>query len=142
MEVSTVTEPHRIVRPTRGRPPRPRRRYVFKNLTFSDIRRIRASPVPGQKKLTKQERRVMLYVIDGAMNKQIAWHLNISERTVKAHRSRMLEKIGCLTATDLVRMLLLPYVRGSAQNARNIVPFPRTGERKEPRAPLSLVHAR
>jgi FixJ family two-component response regulator len=38
------------------------------------------------------------------LNKQIAYELNISERTVKAHRKQVLDKMGVDSIAQLVRL--------------------------------------
>lgn len=52
--------------------------------------------------LSPREYEVMTYVISGMLNKQIANHLKISEKTVKIHRGRMMHKLGIKTVVDLV----------------------------------------
>ena len=52
--------------------------------------------------LTAREREVMLYVITGMMNKQIAQNMGITETTVKVHRGRMMEKTGVASVAELV----------------------------------------
>ncbi|WP_410865269.1 LuxR C-terminal-related transcriptional regulator [Peribacillus sp. SIMBA_075] len=48
-------------------------------------------------------------VVAGALNKQIAAALGISEVTVKAHRGRVMRKMGARTLPELVKMAeLLP----------------------------------
>ena len=54
--------------------------------------------------LTPREFEVMRGVIAGALNKQIAAHLGIAERTVKIHRSRALGKMGVVSVAELVRL--------------------------------------
>lgn len=54
--------------------------------------------------LTPREREVFDRVIAGRLSKQIAGALGTSERTVKAHRSRVVEKMGAGSVADLVRM--------------------------------------
>ncbi len=54
--------------------------------------------------LTSRERQVMLEVVGGRPNKQIAARLKISEFTVKVHRSRLMHKMKARTLVDLVRM--------------------------------------
>lgn len=44
--------------------------------------------------LTEREREVALAVAGGASNKEIARHLGITERTIKAHVGAILEKLG------------------------------------------------
>jgi FixJ family two-component response regulator len=54
--------------------------------------------------LTPREREVLCHVVTGQLNKQIAGDLGTSEKTVKVHRGRMMEKLGVRTVADLVRM--------------------------------------
>ena len=54
--------------------------------------------------LTPREREVFGLVIRGRMNKQIAYELGMSERTVKAHRQRMMEKLQARSLAELVAM--------------------------------------
>ncbi|MGB6706072.1 MAG: LuxR C-terminal-related transcriptional regulator, partial [Pseudolabrys sp.] len=54
--------------------------------------------------LTSRERQVMLEVVGGRPNKQIAARLKISEFTVKVHRSHLMHKMKARTLIDLVRM--------------------------------------
>jgi DNA-binding NarL/FixJ family response regulator len=53
--------------------------------------------------LTSREFEVMRCVISGALNKQIAGHLGISEKTVKTHRGRVMQKLGIKSVAELVR---------------------------------------
>lgn len=55
-------------------------------------------------KLTPREREVLTHVVAGRLNKQIAGDLGTVEKTIKVHRSRMMEKLGIRTVADLVRM--------------------------------------
>ena len=54
--------------------------------------------------LTTREHEVLTYLITGMLNKQIAFELNISERTVKAHRKQVLDKMGVDSIAELVRL--------------------------------------
>ena len=54
--------------------------------------------------LTPREREVLLHVVAGRLNKQIAGDLGTVEKTIKVHRSRMMEKLGIRMVADLVRM--------------------------------------
>src|ERR1700723_2556019 len=54
--------------------------------------------------LSKRESEVMHLVVKGLMNKQVAFELDISEITVKAHRGRVMEKMRATTFVDLVNM--------------------------------------
>ncbi|MEK1888983.1 MAG: response regulator transcription factor [Phyllobacterium sp.] len=54
--------------------------------------------------LTPRERQVMEAVVRGALSKQIAFELNISEITVKLHRSNVMRKMKTPFLTHLVRV--------------------------------------
>lgn len=54
--------------------------------------------------LTQRERQVLALVVSGLLNKQIGMELGISEVTVKAHRGRVMQKMGANSLVDLVRM--------------------------------------
>jgi FixJ family two-component response regulator len=56
-------------------------------------------------RLTPREREVCDLVAHGLLNKQIADQVGASERTVKIHRARALQKLGVASVTDLVRLL-------------------------------------
>ena len=53
--------------------------------------------------LTARERDVLNHVVTGALNKQIAVDLGISEATVKVHRGRIMEKTYATSLAELVR---------------------------------------
>lgn len=54
--------------------------------------------------LTPREREIMSLVAGGLMSKQIAAEFDLSEITVKVHRSHLMKKMGARTVADLVRM--------------------------------------
>ena len=54
--------------------------------------------------LTSREREVLSLVITGRPNKQIASQLELSEMTVKVHRSQIMRKMRAKSLVDLVRM--------------------------------------
>ncbi len=56
--------------------------------------------------LTQREREVMQLVVAGKLNKQIADTLNISMKTVEAHRARVMEKMGVRTLAELVTAVM------------------------------------
>jgi FixJ family two-component response regulator len=54
--------------------------------------------------LTAREREVFALVVQGMLNKQIAFELGNTERTVKAHRHSLMEKLGAGSLAELVQM--------------------------------------
>jgi FixJ family two-component response regulator len=54
--------------------------------------------------LTSREREVLTLVITGRPNKQVAAQLELSEMTVKVHRSQIMRKMRANSLVDLVRM--------------------------------------
>ena len=56
--------------------------------------------------LTNREREVMALVVEGHANKVIAFDLQVSERTVEIHRSRVMKKMEANSLPHLVRMAL------------------------------------
>ena len=54
--------------------------------------------------LTPREREVMLLVVRGRLNKQVAAELGTVEKTIKVHRARVIEKMGVESLADLVRI--------------------------------------
>jgi FixJ family two-component response regulator len=53
--------------------------------------------------LTRREHQVLQHVVVGRLNKQIAADLGITEKTIKVHRARAMEKMGVATLAELVR---------------------------------------
>jgi FixJ family two-component response regulator len=54
--------------------------------------------------LTNREREVLDHLLKGKLNKEIALDLNVSQRTIEAHRARIREKTRTRGIVDLVRM--------------------------------------
>ncbi len=54
-------------------------------------------------RLTPREYEVMRHVVAGLLNKQIAAALDISEKTIKIHRARVMSKMEVTSVADLVR---------------------------------------
>jgi FixJ family two-component response regulator len=54
--------------------------------------------------LSPREREIMALVASGLMSKQIAAQIELSEITVKVHRSHIMKKMGARSVADLVRM--------------------------------------
>ena len=54
--------------------------------------------------LTPREGQVMALVVSGLLNKQVGGELGISEKTVKAHRGQVMQKMKANSVADLVKM--------------------------------------
>ena len=57
-------------------------------------------------KLTTRETQVLERIVAGRLNKQIADDLNISIKTVEAHRANIMEKFNANTVADLLKVVL------------------------------------
>jgi FixJ family two-component response regulator len=69
--------------------------------------------------LTPREREVLVHVVAGRLNKQIAADLGTVEKTIKVHRARIMEKMAARSLADLVRAaerLGLPPTGGIANS--------------------------
>jgi FixJ family two-component response regulator len=55
-------------------------------------------------KLTPREREVFDHVVRGRLNKQTAHTLGITERTIKAHRQHIFDKLGARSVVELVSL--------------------------------------
>jgi RNA polymerase sigma factor (sigma-70 family) len=54
--------------------------------------------------LTPREKEVLRWIITGKPNKQIADALGTTEKTIKVHRSRVMQKTGISSVAELVRL--------------------------------------
>jgi FixJ family two-component response regulator len=70
-------------------------------------------------KLTTREAQVLERIVAGRLNKQIADDLNISIKTVEAHRANIMEKLGAKTVADLLRIALAQSPGKGAASAPN-----------------------
>jgi DNA-binding NarL/FixJ family response regulator len=61
-----------------------------------------ASMIARLARLTPQQVRVLMMLSGGLLNKQIAYELGVSEATVKAHVSAILQKLGVESRTQAV----------------------------------------
>ena len=67
------------------------------NLLRQDTEKRMARPTP-------REQEVFERVIKGMLNKQIGFELGTTEKTIKVHRARVMEKMEAESLADLVRM--------------------------------------
>jgi PAS domain S-box-containing protein len=64
----------------------------------------RRTAVQLVKGLSPRQREVLVKMANGLLNKQIAHELDLSEKTVKMHRSLLMQKLGVPTSADAVRI--------------------------------------
>ncbi|OEO28516.1 DNA-binding response regulator [Devosia insulae DS-56] len=76
-------------------------RAIAADVTQRDAARETQKNVDLYDSLTPRERQVLRYVVKGLLNKQIAYELEISEVTVKLHRSSMMRKMHAGSAAGL-----------------------------------------
>ncbi len=65
-------------------------------------RRVRATE--KIKELSKRQLEVLTMVAAGLRNKQIAYELGLSEKTIKMHRGLAMEKLGAKNSADMIRL--------------------------------------
>ena len=70
---------------------------------FSSLRAAAARRIAD---LTSRERQVVEMVVDGNPNKQIAYVLGISQRTVETHRATAMKKLGARTLSELIHLTI------------------------------------
>ena len=56
--------------------------------------------------LTHRQRQILEALAKGRMNKQIAYEINLTERTVKMHRAAMLKTLGVRTVAEAIRIAI------------------------------------
>ena len=69
----------------------------------------RVSARKAVESLTGREKEILEHVVTGTRNKEIAYQLQISEKTVKAHRGKVMHKSGAKTIIDLAAIAELAY---------------------------------
>lgn len=70
--------------------------------TFEDMSAIR----PVTIELTVRERQIAQFLVNGKSSKQVARDLDISHRTVEAHKARLMRKYGVRTTNELIAHLI------------------------------------
>jgi FixJ family two-component response regulator len=55
--------------------------------------------------LTPREHEVLLEILSGRLNKQIAHRLGAAEKTIKVHRGRVMHKMGVRSVAELVTLM-------------------------------------
>ena len=70
--------------------------------------------------LSKRERDVLDGLVAGLANKQIAFELGISPRTIEIYRANLMTKMHAASLSDLVRMALISGVLGHGSGTRDL----------------------
>jgi FixJ family two-component response regulator len=70
------------------------------------VRRAEVTGISGRHaRLTARQRQIMVRIVEGKLNKQIAAELVLSENTIKVHRRRIMERMGASSLAELVHMV-------------------------------------
>lgn len=88
--------------------------YVLQRIAFcltrareiSERRKLSGDFLRRYESLTQREKEVLDYIVAGKLNKQIADLMNISIKTVEAHRSHVMEKMEVANVAELIRQML------------------------------------
>ena len=75
--------------------------------------------------LTPRERDVMALVTTGLLNKEIAYTLGTTEKTIKAHRAHIMQKMQAGSIAELVRMVTI--LETCEPHTAQLQPIPRAG---------------
>ncbi len=67
--------------------------------------------------LTPRERDVLIRLVEGRPNKVIAHDLGISPRTVEIHRANLMEKLGCRSLAEAVRVAIAAGIRSASASS-------------------------
>jgi RNA polymerase sigma factor (sigma-70 family) len=87
------------------------RRAILRDAQEREKRELKGDARRRIDSLSPREREVLELVIAGLLNKQIARRLEITERTVKAHRHNLMEKSEVDSVAELVELALIAGVQ-------------------------------
>ena len=62
------------------------------------------SAIEKIQQLTARQREILIQLADGKLNKQIAFDLGLSERTIKMHRSALFRSLGVRSSAEAIRI--------------------------------------
>ena len=69
-----------------------------------------AKAVERINRLTNTQKKVLVLIIDGLLNKNVAHSLGLSQRTIENHRKELMSRTQCKTFAELVRLSVLAGV--------------------------------
>ncbi len=76
--------------------------YVPDNFVPTEVPTRQSEALRALSSLTPQQARILEFMSDGLLNKQIAYELSIAEATVKAHVTAIMRKLGVQNRTQAV----------------------------------------
>lgn len=65
---------------------------------------VREAALARVNALPPRQRQILVEMAGGKLNKQVAWELGLSERTIKMHRSAMFKTLGVRTSAEAIRV--------------------------------------
>ncbi|MEP5106633.1 helix-turn-helix transcriptional regulator [Ekhidna sp.] len=71
---------------------------IFSNKTNDSAERVNS--------VTERESEILVLMMKDQTNEEIAENLNLSVRTVNAHKGNIMRKVGCKTTSGLIQILL------------------------------------
>ena len=78
---------------------------ALRNSSQAVTSRIELDSIRGRlARLTPREREVLALLVEGRLNKQVAFELGIAEKTIKVHRARVMEKMEAHSLVELARI--------------------------------------
>jgi FixJ family two-component response regulator len=78
---------------------------ALRNSSQAVANRIELESIRGRlARLTPREREVLALLVEGRLNKQVAYELGIAEKTIKVHRARVMEKMETHSLVELARI--------------------------------------
>jgi FixJ family two-component response regulator len=80
------------------------KRALDADIRAREARRQKRMILERYETLTPREREVMAWVVRGLLNKQVAFELGTTERTIKAHRAQIMAKMQVGSLAELVRI--------------------------------------
>jgi two-component system, NarL family, invasion response regulator UvrY len=87
-------------------------KFISEQLMDAVVEGLRyANPMDGQQQkprvLSKREQEVAHLLVAGSSNKEIAWQMSLSTKTVSTYKTRILNKLGLKCLAELVRYSLV-----------------------------------
>ena len=91
------------------------KRALEDNARVSDLAERRTEIQGRLDLLTPRERQVLDLVVSGNSNKEMAAELGVSQKTIEAHRAKVMEKTQARSLSELMRMILTEGVETSGE---------------------------